>query len=118
MLLLTFSLGWMVYGSFYFTSEQLIQGYADFIISYILPFVLTIIFWTYKSATPEKMVMGMKIVDAETLNPVSKGRLVLRYQSYYISMIVLFLGFLWVGWDKRKQGWHDKIARTVVIKEG
>ncbi len=117
MLLLTFSLAWMVYGPSYFASEQIIQGYGDFIISYILPFVLTIIFWTYKSATPGKMIMGMKIVDAETLGPVSKGRLVLRYLGYYLSVIVLFLGFLWVGWDKRKQGWHDKMARTVVIKE-
>ena len=117
-LLLTLSLGWMVYGSVYFTSEQLIQGYGDFIISYILPFVITITFWIYKSATPGKMIFGMKIVDAETLDPISKGRLVLRYLGYYLSMLVLFLGFLWVGWDKRKQGWHDKIARTVVIKEG
>ena len=117
-LLLTLSLGWMVYGASYFTSEQIIQGYADFIISYILPFLITIIFWTYKSATPGKMILGMKIVDAETLDPVSKGRLVLRYLGYYMSMIVLFLGFFWAGWDKRKQGWHDKIARTVVIKEG
>ena len=117
LLLLTLSLGWMVYGASYFTSEQIIQGYGDFIISYILPFVITIIFWTYKSATPGKMILGMKIVDAETLDSVSKGRLVLRYLGYYISMIVLFLGFFWVGWDKRKQGWHDKIARTVVIKE-
>ncbi len=49
MLLLTFSLAWMVYGPSYFASEQIIQGYGDFIISYILPFVLTIIFWTFNS---------------------------------------------------------------------
>ncbi len=43
--------------------------------------------------------------------------LMLRYLGYYISMLPLFLGIFWVGWDKRKQGWHDKIAGTLVIKE-
>jgi uncharacterized RDD family membrane protein YckC len=32
-------------------------------------------------------------------------------------MLPLCLGIFWVGWDKRKQGWHDKIAGTLVIKE-
>jgi uncharacterized RDD family membrane protein YckC len=32
-------------------------------------------------------------------------------------MLVFFLGFIWVAFDKRKQGWHDKIAGTVVIRE-
>ena len=30
--------------------------------------------------------------------------------------VTLGLGFLWVGWDKRKQGFHDKLANTVVIR--
>jgi uncharacterized RDD family membrane protein YckC len=32
------------------------------------------------------------------------------------SVVVLFLGFLWIIWDKDKQGWHDRIAGTVVVK--
>jgi uncharacterized RDD family membrane protein YckC len=28
------------------------------------------------------------------------------------------LGFIWVGFDKRKQGWHDKLAGTLVVKQG
>ena len=34
-----------------------------------------------------------------------------------VVMIPLMLGLFWVAWDRRKQGWHDKIARTVVIKQ-
>ena len=30
---------------------------------------------------------------------------------------VFFLGLFWVAWDKKKQGWHDKLAKTVVIKK-
>jgi uncharacterized RDD family membrane protein YckC len=32
------------------------------------------------------------------------------------SIIVLFLGFLWMIWDQEKQTWHDKIAGTIVIR--
>ena len=116
LLLLTFSLGWMIYGAYYIESEALLLGWADFLISYVLPFALTMLFWFYRSATPGKMVVGAKIVDARTLEPASKGRLVLRYIGYYIAMLPLFLGILWVAWDPRKQGWHDKIAGTVVIR--
>jgi len=43
--------------------------------------------------------------------------LLLRYLGYYLSMLPLFLGFIWVGIDRRKQGFHDKIAGTVVIRQ-
>jgi uncharacterized RDD family membrane protein YckC len=32
------------------------------------------------------------------------------------SILVFFLGFLWIAWDRDKQGWHDKIAGTVVVR--
>ena len=117
LLLLTLALGFMIYGAIYFESSKLYQGWADIFISYVLPFILTILFWYFKSATPGKMILGMKIVDAKTMEKPSTGKLVGRYLSYYISMIPLCLGFFWVAWDPKKQGWHDKIAGTLVIKE-
>jgi uncharacterized RDD family membrane protein YckC len=39
-----------------------------------------------------------------------------RYLGYFVSAIPLFLGLIWVGIDGRKQGWHDKLAGTVVIR--
>jgi len=60
--------------------------------------------------------MGLVIVDAKTLGKPSFGKLVLRYIGYYVSTIPLLLGLIWVGIDKRKQGWHDKIAGTLVLK--
>jgi uncharacterized RDD family membrane protein YckC len=75
-----------------------------------------LLFWKFKSATPGKIMMGLQIVDAETLGPVPFGRLVLRLLGYVVSVIPLCLGFFWIAWDKRKQGFHDKIAKTVVIR--
>ena len=72
-------------------------------------------FWRYCGATPGKIALGVKIVDAATGEPPNLGRLVVRFLAYFVSALPLYLGFLWVAVDRRKQGWHDKIARTIVI---
>mgnify|MGYP003386945963 CR=1 FL=1 len=92
-------------------------GLAYNLINYGLPIIAVIIFWQYRSATPGKIMMGIYIVDEKTLGQPSFGRLVLRYFGYYVSILPLLLGFIWVAFDKRKQGFHDKIARTLVIKQ-
>lgn len=93
------------------------QGAAgSILVQLLLPAVLIIGFWVWKSATPGKMIVSAKIVDAKTLGEPSTGQLVVRYIGYFISAFVFFLGFLWVAIDKRKQGWHDKIAGTLVVK--
>ncbi len=61
-------------------------------------------------------VLRLKVVDAATGGAVPTGRLVARYFGYFVSMIPLFLGFIWVGIDSKKQGWHDKMAGTVVVR--
>jgi len=87
-----------------------------FFFEYVIPFAVVMIFWILKSATPGKMLLKMKIVDKTTLKPVSTKRLFLRYISYFVSTIPLCLGFIWVAKDDKKQGWHDKIANTIVIR--
>jgi uncharacterized RDD family membrane protein YckC len=72
-------------------------------------------FWRYCGATPGKIALGVKIVDAATGGPPTLGRLVLRFFAYFVSAFPLYLGFLWAAFDRRKQCWHDKIARTIVI---
>jgi hypothetical protein len=41
----------------------------------------------------------------------------LRFVGYIVSGAVLSLGFLWVALDGKRQGWHDKLARTYVVHE-
>ncbi len=106
-----------VYGMDYFESEMFIEGIWDFIVSYVLPAVAIIIFWTYRSATPGKMAVGATIVDAKTGEKLSTGQCVGRYFAYWISALPLGLGFIWIAFDKRKQGWHDRLAGTVVVRE-
>jgi uncharacterized RDD family membrane protein YckC len=81
-----------------------------------LPAIAVILFWVYKSATPGKMALKLKIVDAKTGDKPSTGQLIGRYFGYYVSILPFMLGIIWVGFDGRKQGWHDKLAGTVVVK--
>ena len=74
-----------------------------------------ILFWVARSATPGKMLIRARIVDAATGGKPSIGQLIGRYLGYYVSMLPMFLGFVWIAFDQRKQGWHDKLARTVVV---
>jgi len=54
-------------------------------------------------------------VDAQTGATPSAKQLVGRYFAYLVSTLPLCLGLLWIAVDKRKQGWHDKLAGTVVV---
>ena len=112
---ITFPMLYMIYGETLYYSEDFILGGADFIISYVMPFVATILFWMYKSATPGKMAVKAIIVDFKTGNAPTIKQSIIRYFGYMVSMIPLCLGFIWVCWDNKKQGWHDKMAGTVVI---
>jgi uncharacterized RDD family membrane protein YckC len=63
------------------------------------------------------MVIGARVVDAETGERLSVGQALGRYLSYFLSVLGLFVGYLWVGFDPKKQGWHDHLAGTVVIRK-
>jgi uncharacterized RDD family membrane protein YckC len=84
--------------------------------SYVLAAAIVVTFWSARSATPGKMVIGAKIVDAKTGAAPSLSQHVIRYLGYYLSLIPLCLGFFWVAFDSKKQGWHDKLAGTVVVR--
>jgi len=77
---------------------------------------VVIAFWLYKQATPGKMVISARVVDAQTGGKISGGQAVGRYLAYIVSTVPLCLGFIWVAFDSKKQGWHDKLAGTVVVR--
>lgn len=119
LMLITSPLLISIYGWSYFNGEKtdIIAGPADFLISWVFPAIAVIVFWVFKQATPGKMAVSAKIVDATTGQPATTAQLVGRYFAYFVSALPLFLGIIWVAFDKRKQGWHDKLAGTVVIKK-
>ena len=80
----------------------------------LIPIVYAIGFWIWLSATPGKLILGLKVVDANG-NKIAPLTAVVRYLGYILSGIVLSIGFIWIGFDAKKQGWHDKIAKTFVV---
>lgn len=89
---------------------------SDFLISDVLPAFAVILFWMYRQATPGKMAIHAKIVDSQTGEKTSTGQCVGRYFAYIPSSLIFGLGIFWIAFDKRKQGWHDKLAGTVVVR--
>ena len=115
-ILVTAPLGYFIFGSWYAAGGIGFKGLLDFLISAVLPAAAIIVFWAYRQATPGKMMFSARIVDADTGAAPRTGQLLLRYFGYYVSLLFFGLGFIWVGIDARKQGWHDKIAKTVVVR--
>ena len=105
-----------VYGIEYLNNEHMEKGSFDFIINYVFPTIAVILLWKYYQATPGKMIFKATIVDAKTGGKPSLRQLIIRYLGYIISTIPLGLGIFWVAFDKKKQGFHDKLANTVVIQ--
>lgn len=114
--IITFPLLVSLYGWEYFGSEKLLVGPADFLITWVLPAVAVIWFWVQRQATPGKAALALRVVDAESGSPLSLAQSIGRYLAYFVSTIPFGLGLLWVGFDSRKQGWHDKLASTVVVR--
>jgi uncharacterized RDD family membrane protein YckC len=73
-------------------------------------------FWTWRGQSPGMIPFNMRIVLAADGGKVDVVRALLRYVGLIISIAILFLGVIWVAFDRRKQGWHDKIAGTVVVR--
>jgi uncharacterized RDD family membrane protein YckC len=72
--------------------------------------------WTWRQQTLGMMVLGLRVVRDADGRPPGLARSLLRYVGYWLSWVALFIGFIWVAFDSRKQGWHDKIAGTVVVR--
>ena len=116
--LLVFSLPLtLIYGTGYWTVQGGVTGLWDFLIMYIAPIFITVWFWTKYLGTPGKMALRLRVLDANTGQAISTPKAIGRYFAYYVSALPLLLGFIWVGIDKKKQGFHDKLAGTVVVRD-
>ena len=143
----------LVYGKAYlFGASDGFLGVANIVIGWVLPAVAIIVFWRTRQATPGKMALKLRVVDAASGATLSTRQSIVRYLGYFIiilpfcvavmlammnamnpgfggamdagvAWLVVLLAFAvsavalaWIGLDPRKQGWHDKLARSVVIR--
>jgi len=84
---------------------------------FIANILYDVLFWVnYGGATPGKKLMGIKVIQTNG-KPLTYPVAIIRWFAQYISLVPLGLGYFWVAFDKKKQGWHDKIASTLVVRK-
>jgi len=93
-------------------AEPAVVPVVGFIVILALP-----AFWVLLGATPGKLLLGCRVVDARGGARPRWWQAWLRLFGYALSAAPLGLGFLWALWDRHGQGWHDKLARTRVVIE-
>ncbi|MFH2020076.1 MAG: RDD family protein [archaeon] len=94
------------------------NGFLTNIIGFVVSFAYFVGFWAMNGgATPGKVLLGLKIVskDGKSINLSTS---LLRYVGFLVSNILFGIGFIWILFDKEKQGLHDKIAATYVVRTG
>lgn len=118
--LLALGLGGNIQGRILAAPEELMQRIGVFALLYLAVSLLAdMAYFTWfhgiAGRTPGKMLLGLRVIQASG-DPITPGIAFLRWVGYLISGPVFCLGFLWIAFDDRKQGWHDKIAATLVIR--
>ena len=73
-----------------------------------------VLFWTLTGQTPGKMLLGLRVVSTDG-HYLSFGQALRRLIGFILAALPLYVGFLWILIDDRRQGFHDKIAGTCVI---
>lgn len=98
--------------------DILLVSIASVVVHPLWPVIVLAYFsalWTYRGTTVGGIVVGLKVVRLDG-RPLTFPVALVRSLAAAFSVFVLFLGYLWIAWDPEKQGWHDKIAGTVVLR--
>ena len=83
----------------------------------VFPPVAIIGSWIALGASPGKLMLRLRIVDEPTGGRPTAWQCIGRYLMALVSILCAGLGFFWIVIDPRKQGWHDKIVRTLVVRD-
>ena len=94
---------------------------ADFLLYFGINTIANMLYWglfesSPMQATPGKMVLGIKVTDMGG-NRVSFGRAVGRYFGKILSGMILGIGYLMIAFTEKKQGLHDIMAGTLIVKK-
>ena len=91
-----------------------------FVLFYIVALVgiagYQIYFWGTSGQTIAMRLFHLRVVDATTGAPIGIGRAVVRWLMTLVNSWACYIGWIWVAFDARKQGWHDKVASSVVLQ--
>jgi uncharacterized RDD family membrane protein YckC len=110
-----FAIGFVgIFVQMYNPNEPLALSGLIVVCGAILSVIYYVGFWSQSGQTLGKTLLGIKVIGKDG-SPLSVGKALLRYIGYIVSAVLWSLGFLWVAFDRMRQGWHDKIAGTYVV---
>ena len=86
--------------------------------SVVVSLIYFVLFWSAFGGgrTLGMRLMGLKVVREQDLTPLSVATALVRWVGLWASFVLCFAGVIWVAFDSRHQGWHDKLARTLVVR--
>ena len=93
-----------------------ILAIVPFLGIFIISLVYFPYYWAKSGQTPGMKQQGIKVVRDRDGGPITMGTAILRLIGYWVSGLVFYIGYIWIFIDKRRRGWHDLIAGTVVVK--
>jgi uncharacterized RDD family membrane protein YckC len=73
--------------------------------------------WAVAGQTLGMRAVKLRIVRERDGGAIGFGVSLLRFWGWILSVFLFGLGFLWIAFDTRKRGWHDRIAGTIVIHQ-
>jgi uncharacterized RDD family membrane protein YckC len=71
--------------------------------------------WKLRGTTVGGLVFHLQVIRVDG-RPIDWETAIVRALACFLSMVVVGLGFFWIAFDSGKQGWHDKIAGTAVVR--
>jgi len=93
---------------------------GGFLLLYLLALVVQVAYWIYfwgtSGATLGMRLLHLRVVDATTGAPIGYARATVRFLMTIVNSWACYIGWIWVAFDPRKQGWHDKVANSVVLQ--
>ena len=92
---------------------------AGGLIIFVLVIVYAVVYlWlvSTRGQSPGKMALGIKIVRMDGSSLGFGGALIREIIGKLVSSLIFYLGYIWILFDGKRQGWHDKIAGTYVVK--
>jgi uncharacterized RDD family membrane protein YckC len=105
--------GGTAYGAFYLNAPAI---FLFFLFVLIVALAYNAYFWSSSGSTLGMRLFKLRVVDANSGQPIGIGRAVVRYIGFIVAAFPCWVGLIWVAFDPRAQGWHDKIASTVVLE--
>ena len=93
---------------------------GGFLLLYVIFLVVQVGYWIYfwgsSGQTLGMRALHLRVVDADTGGPIGYARATVRFLMSIVNSWACYIGWIWVAFDPRKQGWHDKVANSVVLQ--